>query len=179
MSRATQQVIRLNAADNVVVAQDAIAIGTRIEAEKLTCGDEISAGHKIATAAIKTGDPVRKYNQIIGFASRDIAVGDHVHTHNCKMADFARDYAFGEDVSDTDFVPEAECATFEGILREGGKVGTRNYIAVLTTVNCSATVARHIADAFRGDALADYPNVDGVAAFVHGTGCGMAFAYWD
>lgn len=98
-------------------------------------------------------------------------LGDHVH--NVEMQAFERDYAFGEAVQPVDFVPEESRASFEGFVRPNGKVGTRNFIGVLTSVNCSATVARHIAEAFRGDALADYPNVDGVVALVHGTGCGM------
>ena len=166
--------IRLNDADNVVVARGTLAAGTPIPGEGVTAAEAIPAGHKIATAAIAAGQPVRKYNQIIGFAGSDIAPGAHVHTHNCEFRAFERDYAFGADMRPTAFVPEGERATFQGIVRPDGRVGTRNYVAVLTSVNCSATVAKYIARQFEGEALADYPNVDGVAAFVHGTGCGMA-----
>jgi altronate hydrolase len=166
--------IRLNAADNVVVARADILPGTEIPGERVTTRGHVPAGHKLATVPVASGEPVRKYNQIIGFATTAIASGDHVHTHNVAMADFARDYAFCADAKPTEFVPEKERATFEGILRADGRVATRNYLGVLTTVNCSATAARFIADQFRGSALSEFPNVDGVVALGHGTGCGMA-----
>lgn len=170
----TAAAIRLHQADNVVVAARAIPAGVAVAGESVVCAGPIPAGHKLATRPIGRGEAVRKFNQIIGFASEDIAPGQHVHVHNCAMGEFERDYAFGSDARPTAYVPEAQRATFDGYLRSNGKVGTRNYIGVLTTVNCSATVAKMIAAAFDGDALEDYPNVDGVAAFVHGTGCGMA-----
>ncbi len=172
MTTATNQTIRLNPADNVVTAKGDISAGSTLEDEGVTLAIDVPAGHKIATAAIASGEAVRKYNQIIGFASEDIAVGQHVHSHNAAFGDFERDYAFGADVTPTDYVPEAERATFQGYVRENGSVATRNYVAVLSTVNCSATVVHGIVDAFSGDALKDYPNVDGVAGFTHGTGCG-------
>jgi altronate hydrolase len=137
-------------------------------------GERVPTGHKVATRAIAAGEPVRKYDQIIGFASRDIAPGEHVHVHNLEMGDFARDYAIGTEVRPTDMVAEDERATFMGLVREDGRVATRNYVGVLSTVNCSATVVHRIADAFRGEALAEFPGVDGVVALSHGTGCGMA-----
>ena len=166
--------VRLHQADNVVTAKTTIAPDTQIGDEKITTSAQIPVGHKVATTPIAAGDAIRKYNQIIGFASSDISVGDHVHTHNVEMRVFERDYAYGADAKVTEMVPEAERATFQGIVRADGRVATRNYIGILTSVNCSASAARFIADAFRGDALADYPNVDGVVALVHGTGCGMA-----
>ena len=105
----------------------------------------------------------------------DIAAGDHVHLHNCEFRMFERDYAYSTELNDTPFVPEDQRRTFEGYKRATGKVGTRNHIGILTSVNCSATVARYIADTFnRTDRLGDYGNIDGVSAFVHATGCGMA-----
>lgn len=168
------EIIRLNAADNVVVAKAALTAGTLLKGEGVLCRDAIPAGHKVATGDIPAGQPVRKYNQIIGFASVDIQTGEHVHIHNCGVHDFDRDYAVGKDCRITEFVPAGECATFQGIVRPDGRVGTRNYIGILSTVNCSATVVRMIAEEFRGEALKDYPNIDGVAPFVHGTGCAMA-----
>jgi altronate hydrolase len=166
--------IRLNRADNVVVARVDLLAGTRLDEEDLaTCG-HVPPGHKVATEHVRAGAPVRKYGQIIGFATADIAPGDHVHTHNLAMGDFARDYAFCADHQATAYVPAADRATFRGIVRKDGRVATRNYLGVLTSVNCSATAARYVADQFKGGALADYPNVDGVVALVHGTGCGMA-----
>src|SRR6202035_5703472 len=112
---------------------------------------------------------------IIGFASRPIAPGEWVHEHNCAVKEFARDYHFGEDTRRENILPVEEQTTFQGFRRANGKVGTRNYLAVLTSVNCSATVARLIAkEVERSDMLADYPNVDGIIALVHGTGRGIA-----
>ncbi|MBX6322939.1 MAG: altronate dehydratase [Rhodospirillaceae bacterium] len=174
MPAAPSLAIRLNPADNVVIARTDLLPGTRLPEEGVSAATHIPTGHKIATAPIPKDAPVRRYNQIIGFATRDIAAGEHVHTHNCEVRSFARDYAFGVDAKPTDYVPEDERATFEGIVRPDGRVATRNYIGILTSVNCSATVARHIADQFRGHALADFPNVDGVVALTHAQGCGMA-----
>ena len=159
--------IRLNQNDNVVVARADLLPGTSVEG--VDAVHHIPAGHKMAMVAIPQGEPVRKYDQIIGFASTDIAPGDHVHTQNIEFKMFERDYRIGEAVKNIDYVPEAERATFDGIVRENGRVATRNYIGVLTTVNCSATVARYIADHFRGPALEAYPNVDGVVAITHGS----------
>lgn len=168
--------IRLHEADNVVIAKADLARGTMIESEgeRLELRGAVPHGHKIATQAVAAGEALRKYDQIIGFASQAIAPGEHVHSHNLAFADFKRDYAIGVDARPTDYLPEDERATFEGIVRADGRVATRNYLAVVTTVNCSATAARYIAESFRGDALADYPAVDGVIALTHGSGCGMA-----
>ncbi|MFN3460981.1 MAG: UxaA family hydrolase [Oceanibaculum sp.] len=166
--------IRLHPADNVVVARLALMPGTALPAENITVSGSIPAGHKVATAPIKAGEPIRKYDQIIGFATDDIAAGDHVHVQNVGMRDFERDYAFSSTAKPTAFVPETERATFQGFLRPNGMGGTRNYIGILTSVNCSATVAKYIAAAITPDILAQYPNVDGVVALVHSTGCGMA-----
>lgn len=166
--------VRLHGADNVVTAKAAVAAGAALAGEGVRAATEIPVGHKIATAAVAPGEPVRKYNQIIGFASRAIAPGDHVHTHNVEVKAFARDYAYGSEARPTAFVAESERAAFQGIVREDGRAATRNYIGLVSSVNCSATVCRYIADAFRGGALADYPHVDGVVALTHGSGCGMA-----
>ncbi|MBV9861211.1 MAG: altronate dehydratase [Alphaproteobacteria bacterium] len=163
--------IRLNPTDNVVVARLDLLPGSEVEGVSVRTA--IPAGHKLAIAAIALGEPVRKYGQILGFATTAIEAGEHVHTHNLGMGDFDRDYAFGVDAHPTDYVPKAERATFEGILRADGRVATRNYLGVLTTVNCSASAARFIAEKFRGGLLSDFPNVDGVVALGHGTGCGM------
>ncbi|HEY9537020.1 MAG TPA: altronate dehydratase family protein [Kiloniellaceae bacterium] len=167
--------IRLAPTDNVVVSRADLLEGTAIPAEGVAARTRIPTGHKVATRAIAEGAPVVKYDQVIGFATQAIAAGDHVHVHNCGMAEFDRDYAFCEGARPTAMVPEAERATFQGYRRPDGRAGTRNYIGILTSVNCSATVARYIAEAFnKTGILADYPNIDGVAAFVHATGCGMA-----
>ena len=168
--------IRLAPEDNLVVARVDVLSGTEITGEGVTVLDFVPAGHKIATRPIAVGEPVRKYDQIIGFASEPVEAGAHVHVHNCAMGDFERDYAIGRDMKPVDFVPEGNRASFQGYLRANGSVGTRNYIGVLTSVNCSATAARFIADAVEERILADYPHVDGVVALTHSTGCGMAGA---
>jgi len=167
-------VIRIHPADDVVIARTQLVGGTRLESEGgVTVVGLIPPGHKVCVRAIRAGQPVRRYNQIIGIAKADIAAGQHVHTHNLEFTDFARDYAVGANVHPTDYA--ARPAEFMGIVRPDGRVATRNYIGVLTSVNCSATVARAIADHFRTDihpeALANYPNIDGVVALTHGAGC--------
>ncbi|CAG4908185.1 UxaA family hydrolase [Paraburkholderia gardini] len=172
---AAHAVIRLHPNDDVVIATRQLMSGTRIDAEDLVVSGLIPPGHKIATRAIAKGEPVKRYNQIIGVARENIARGQHVHVQNLGMADFSRDHAFGVDRHPTEYASEP--AHFMGIRRDDGRVATRNYIGVLTSVNCSATVARAIADHFRRDVhpeeLADFPNVDGVIALTHGLGCGI------
>ena len=162
--------IRLDRADTVVTATRILALGTLVDGVLTTA--QIPSGHKVATIQMALGDPVRKYSQLIGYASCDIMPGDHVHTHNVDFRNTAMEYEFSTDLRL--MPPAAKQDTFMGFRRGNGKVGTRNYIAIITSVNCSATAARMIADYFTPEVLADYPNVDGVAAFVHGTGCGMA-----
>jgi altronate hydrolase len=166
-------VIRIHAADNVVIARRQLLGGTVLADEGVTVAGLVPPGHKLATQAIAAGEAVRRYNQVIGTATQAIAPGQHVHTHNLAFSDFQRHHEVGTDAPATAYV--AQPATFLGILRPDGRVATRNYIGVLTSVNCSATAARAIADKFRRDvfpeALADYPNVDGVVALTHGMGC--------
>ena len=166
--------LRLNPADDVVIAARPLAAGTRVEAEGVTCAQAIPAGHKLAVRAVAKGQAVKRYNQIIGFATRDIAPGDHVHTHNLAFEMFERDYAVGVDLKPTP-VP-AQSATFMGIVRADGRVATRNYIGVISTVNCSASVSKYVAAHFTPERLADFPNVDGVVPITHSSGCGMASA---
>src|SRR4051794_1922144 len=164
--------IRLHSADTVVVALTAVSPGVTLDDGRVAARARVPAGHKVATTAMVKGEAVVKYNQVIGFATTDIAAGDHVHTHNMGMGTFERDYAFGADVRPTVPASAADCATFEGYVRADGQVGTRNFIGVIPSVNCSATAARQIADHFRGGAMAAWPNVDGVVALTHGSGCG-------
>jgi altronate hydrolase len=168
--------LRLHAADNVVITKAELMAGCDLpeNGTVLRLKDAVPAGHKISTEAIKSGEAVRKYGQIIGFATSDIAPGEHVHDHNLAFAEFVRDYEFGIAAKPTEYVAEHERATFQGIVRADGRVATRNYLAVITSVNCSATVARYICDHFRGPALDAWPNVDGVIALTHGSGCGTA-----
>ena len=166
-----QQVLRLNAADDVVIAARPLSAGTRIESENLDCRDAIPPGHKVATRAIAKGDPVKRYNQIIGFATRDIEPGEHVHSHNLAFEGFDRDYAVGTDLRDP---PKVEgTRSFMGYRRADGRAATRNYIGVISTVNCSASVSKYVAAHFDKQRLAAFPNVDGVVPITHSVGCGM------
>jgi altronate hydrolase len=175
--QATQTVtrtLRLADEDNIVVAAARIEPGAEI-APGLMLRERIPFGHKIAARPISTGEPVVKFGQIIGFASKPIAPGDWVHEHNVEMHDFARDYRFAEAARPGNVLPVEEQATFQGFRRANGRAGTRNYVGILTSVNCSASVARFMAEAAtRSGMLAEFPNVDGVVSFTHGTGCGMA-----
>jgi altronate hydrolase len=171
MLQAVELTIRLHAEDDVVIARVDLATGTLVSKESVRALVTIPAGHKLAVRDIAQGRPVRRYNQIIGFATRDIKAGEHVHVHNLGMGDFQRDYAFSSLKKETAYI--APAATFEGIVRADGRVATRNYIGILTSVNCSATAARMIARHFENN-LKQYPNVDGVVALAHKSGCGMA-----
>ena len=173
---ATSPVIVLNPTDGVVIARATLLPGTSVAPNVLST-ERIPAGHKVAVRAHAAGEEIRRYGQIIGFATQAISPGQHVHVHNCGMGDFDRDYAWGVDAKPTQYF--ADQATFQGIRRPDGRVATRNYIGILTSVNCSAHVAALVADAFRKnpmtgyDPLAEFPNVDGVVALTHKTGCGM------
>lgn len=168
----------LSTSDNVAVMLDNVQAKTEV-LPGIVAAQRVSRGHKLAIEPIPEGAPVRKFGQIIGFATKAIATGEWVHEHNCGMGAeggaFARDYDFGAAVEPVEFVPEHERATFEGFRRSNGKVGTRNYVGILTSVNCSATVARYIVEAVeRSGMLHDYPTIDGIVSFVHQTGCGMS-----
>ena len=168
--------IRIHPRDNVVIARTQLLGGTALPGEGVTVAGLVPPGHKVATQAIAAGEPVRRYDQIIGHATQAIAPGQHVHVHNLAYADFARHHEPCAGAVPTAYVDTP--ATFSGIVRADGRIATRNYIGVLTSVNCSATAARAIADAFRRDIhperLAPYPNVDGVVGLTHGMGCATA-----
>ena len=163
--------MRLAAADNILLAGSDLAPADHLAEHDLTLVDAVPRGHKVAARPIATGEAVRRYGQIIGFAARPIAAGEHVHLHNLAMGSFDRDAAIGSDARPTQDIEPA--ATFEGIVRADGRVATRNYLGVVTTVNCSATAARAIADKF-GREIEGHPHIDGVVAITHTTGCGMA-----
>jgi len=167
--------IRLSNVDDVVIARTQLMSGTMIDGENLSVTGLIPPGHKVAVRDIPAGSPVRRYGQVIGFASQAIRRGQHVHVHNLTTGQFDREHAVGVDARET--VPVDVPATFQGIVRPDGRVATRNYIGILTSVNCSATVARAIADHFRRDirpeALAEFPNIDGVVALTHDGGCAV------
>ena len=172
MLQTTPAAIKLNPNDDVMIACRELEVGTEIPGTGIRCTARIPSAHKVAVKVVAKDAPVRRYNQIIGFATADINPGDHVHSHNLGMHSFERDYAFGLDVKPTDFF--AQQATFDGIVRKDGRIATRNYIGVISTVNCSATVTRAVSDYFkRSDILAQFPNVDGIVPLTHSSGCGM------
>lgn len=172
----TPQILRLNEADNIVVAIAELRPGTPVEGAIRT-SRRIPRGHKIAVRPIQQGEPIRKFGQIIGFAATPIAPGDWVHEQNVTMGgDFDRDYAFASEARPPETLREGEVpAHFQGFRRPDGRAGTRNYIGILSSVNCSATVVDHIAEqAMRSGMLDDHPDIDGIVALPHGQGCGMA-----
>lgn len=170
-------VVRLHVDDEVVIARRDLAPGSvlQVGGVAVTVRSAVPRGHKVAIVALADHQPVHKYGQVIGFATGPIEPGEHVHTHNVEFAAFERDHQIGAAARGSTLLAESERATFQGIRRADGRIATRNYLGVLTSVNCSATAARYISDAFRAPgALEAYPHVDGVVALTHGTGCGMA-----
>ena len=177
MSISTQlsPVIQLNAADNVAVARTPLAAGATLGRGALVARTEVPRGHKVALGSIAAGESVLKYGQVIGTATCAIAPGEHVHLHNMGMRDGEVTHDVCADARPTPLLPEAERGSFQGYARPDGGVGTRNYIGIITSVNCSATVARAVADRMnRSGELARYPNVDGIVALTHDGGCALS-----
>ncbi len=173
MNTSDKSVIRLHPSDNVVVALRDLAPGTTLPDVAAPLIDVVKRGHKVATVDIAAGVAVTRYGQTIGVATADIAAGAHIHTHNLGMGPHSSDYAHGSESRALPPAPDAR--TFQGYLRADGKVGTRNYLGILTSVNCSGSVARFIAEAAeKADWLAGFENVDGVVPIVHQSGCGMS-----
>ena len=170
-----QAAIHLREEDNVALACRHLTHGEEVavNGHRVTLQEPIPLGHKFAVENIPTGDPIRKYGQTIGFAANDVSVGTHVHVHNCSAGSFDRDYAFASEVPPTLASPPER--TFQGYVRPDGRVGTRNYLAIISTVNCSAFTSKAIARRVSEDLLKKYPNVDGILPLTHKTGCGMAF----
>lgn len=167
----TNLTLRLDPSDNVVVALADLPTGTAVEGVQTRA--LVKRGHKVATVDIKQGDVVRKYGQTIGWAAAAIAKGDHVHVHNVELRNLELEYDYATEQPSVPPLPIwAQDRVFMGYPREDGRVGTRNYILIASTVNCSATVCRGIAEAVK-PLLVHYPNVDGVLAITHKTGCGI------
>ncbi|MGI9389414.1 MAG: UxaA family hydrolase [Boseongicola sp.] len=165
--------LRLNARDNVTIALKDLPARASLPDVSAPLVSKIARGHKVATTAISKGSNVYRYGQIIGQAKSDIGAGEHVHVHNLGMGEHKQDYAHATEATALPSV--AGERTFQGFHRADGRVGTRNYIGILTTVNCSGSVARFIAEAAeKSELLNGYPNVDGIVPIVHGTGCGMS-----
>ena len=158
----------------MLVVRHPLALGQVLPEFGLKVKAQVPAGHKLAARDIAQGERITKYNVVIGAATRDITAGEHVHGHNLALVDEYRDPGFSLDVRPVDYVPEAERAQFLGIKRPDGRVATRNFIGLLSSVNCSATAIHRIAAHFTPERLAAYPNVDGVVAFAQTSGCGMS-----
>jgi len=170
-----EKLVVLRPEDDVAIAKSEMCAGTELEdpaGARLVLRCDVPAGHKVARRAVAAGQPVRRYGQIIGVASADIVVGDHVHSHNLSFAALAQNYEFCADVKPVAYYPPQQMRHFEGYKRADGRVGTRNYVAVVSTVNCSASVSQFVKQRFT-DVQKDFPNVDGVLAFTHKSGCAM------
>ena len=169
--------IVLRPGDDVAVTTSELAAGTELNTPDglIMVNDDVPRSHKVALRAVDAGHSVRKYGQSIGLASVPIAAGDHVHVHNLEMDSTARAYEFAT-VQANLVTPPGPPRTFQGYRRANASVGTRNFIGVLTSVNCSAATAKMIAEQFRGAALDAYPHVDGVVALTHQSGCGLVTA---
>jgi len=178
----TQVAVHLRPQDNIAVAAKPLAAGAEIQfnGSILKLPSPVKMGHKFAVHTIKEGDAIYKYGQIIGFAGREIGPGDHVHVHNVKLGTFERDYAFCRDTPKPQG-PPAEFRTFLGYDRGADRpdhlrYGTRNFLAIISTVNCSASTSKYVAEKIRALGILDkYPNVDGVVPIVHKQGCAMAY----
>jgi len=167
--------IQLHPLDDVAIVKKTVLPGLIIKTEGrvVKARQLVQPGHKVAIKSVAQGEPVRRYGQIIGFASQPITEGDHVHSHNLEVQQFSRDYAFATEIPQVLFVPEEERRTFQGYLRPDGRVGTRNYLAIIGSVNCSASAIRAIEARFTPEVMQQFPNVDGVIGLTHKNGCGM------
>jgi altronate hydrolase len=170
-------VLRLHPDDNVAVATRSVEEGAAIDvpglASPIPARDPIELGHKVAVSRIGRGAPIRKYGQTIGFATTDIEAGEWVHTHNVEAGTLHLDYQFSTEVP-PDPTP-IRGSTFLGYRRSDGRAATRNYIGIVSTVNCSAATSRFVAQRFDRALLADFPNIDGVVPLVHKAGCAMQY----
>ncbi len=171
-------ILRLHALDNTAMTTSQLSAGssTIVDDIRVTASVDIPAGHKVALKEIPQQAPIVKFGQTIGYASEPIAPGDWVHVHNVEATKPGLEIEFGTELHEPLPVPSR---TFEGIRREDGRCGTRNYLAIVSTVNCSATTARYVAQNLAQTDLADYPNIDGIVPLVHKAGCAMAFGDAD
>lgn len=168
--------LRLHVEDDVLIARRNSPAGTRFAQDRreLVTAGAIRFGHKVAARSIRVGEMVRKFGQIIGFATMDIAAGDWVHTHNLGMGTLSHTYEYATEVP----APPAPVTgrTFQGFRRSDGRAATRNYVAVISTVNCSATASKYVAAELANTVLDEFPNIDGIIPLVHKSGCAMSYA---
>lgn len=176
MTKFSDVAVLLRSSDNVAVLRRTVKVGEEflLQPGSISALENIAAGHKIALTRIPSGSAITKYGQTIGFATAEIEPGAWVHTHNLGMRDFSRDYGFCQEARPVAYYPAEAMRHFLGFARPGGRVGTRNYLAVVSSVNCSASVSNYVRDRFRtGDFQRDFPHVDGVIAVTHKGGCAM------
>jgi altronate hydrolase len=167
--------------DDVGVALMPLAAGRPVSAGdvRVTLINDVGAGHKFALRPIEVGQPVRRYGQLIGFATKPISPGEHVHSHNLAVGEMSKSYEFGTDLRPINSVPPSEQRTFMGYRRAEGRAGTRNTIAVLGTVNCAAHTVRAIAARARAELLPHFPNVTDIIGLAHKSGCGARSGSWE
>src|SRR5262245_16205351 len=176
LKRLEEVAVILHPADNVAVLKRPVRAGEELSfgAEVLRVSTAIGAGHKVALETIPDGASVRKYGQVIGFAKGPIESGAHVHTHNVVISAFDRDYQYCTEAKPVSYYPSEKRHFFQGYARPDGRVGTRNYIAVISSVNCSASVSNYVRDRFRtGQFRQAFTNAGAVIAFTHKGGCGL------
>ena len=172
--------VRLHSDDNIAVAARQVPLGTSFQFDgtgEIFSRELIDMGHKISLRTIEIGQPIKKFGQTIGYASQPIPQGTWVHVHNVTAGELSLDYAFCSEIP-----PEPTPITgrtFQGYRRQNGKFGTRNYIGIVSTVNCSATTSKYAADKFNAELLADFPNVDGVVPLIHKGGCAIQYGGED
>jgi altronate hydrolase len=168
--------LRLHRDDDVAVALVPLARGRSIDAgdRPVRLSADIGPGHKLALRPVEAGQPVRRYGQVIGFATQPIAPGEHVHTHNLAVGAMQLDYQIGAELRPVGEVPPEQRRTFQGYRRADGSVGTRNTLVLITTVNCAAHTVRQIAARARAELLPRFPNVTDVVALAHRAGCASA-----
>ncbi len=173
MNTIAGSVLLLNEKDNVGVARTPIAEGSEVivNGHRVKAGETITPGQKIALKAIPSGSLVLKYGETIGKATEEITTGSWVHTHNLEPDFSGKNYEFATEKRITEYFSAEEAGTFLGYLRENGDVGTRNYIAVIATSNCSSHVTMEIAEALKHVGPETH-GVDGVVAIPHQEGCG-------
>ena len=176
--------VLLHPSDHVAIAKQPLLPRTVLITPhgEITIAQMIPPGHKFALLAAAQDEPIRRYGQIIGFATQDVRPGQHVHSHNLAVGEggLTLDYAYATEYVPVEYVPESERRTFMGFRRKDGRVGTRNYVGILASVNCSSSATRQIADHFKDPAvMAAYPNVDGVIPFPTKGGCGAHYGSTD
>ncbi len=173
----SQVAVQLSPVDNIAVAARNLPAGTEVRhnGSVLRLAQRVGLGHKLALRDIRPGEAIHKYGQIIGFAGMEIPAGGLVHVHNVSAEKFERDYAFCRDCPPAPPRPSEE-RFFQGYDRGDGRHGTRNYIALISTVNCSASTSKYVSEQVKATGLLkNYPNVDGVVAITHKAGCAMQY----